>query len=326
MPADIIADKSFYKAELIYQEIPGYPSCHGSSVAELPNGDLITAWYAGAAEKAKDVAILVSRLPKNANTWTKPEILHDAPDLSEGNPVLYMDAHGRLWFFYNIMYGKMWNDCRLYYRISEDGGKNWGSEVTLIKVKGWITRNHPLTLGDGTMILPIHNEVLWSPAFMLTKDGGKTWRRTGTNLRVAGGAIEPALIRLSDNTLIAYLRTTTGKILMTTSKDNGEHWSAPRDTDLPNPNAAVEIVRLRNGHLVLAFNDSQVARTPLTVALSLDEGKTWSHKRNLEDAYGEFSYPSIIQTEDGLIHVTYTYKRTHIKHAVFNEGWIMEEN
>ncbi|MEW5947749.1 MAG: sialidase family protein [bacterium] len=320
-------DKPFFKEQLIFDEIPGYPSCHGSTVTELPGGALFAAWYAGAAEKATDVAIFCSRLAPGAEKWSSPEILHDAPGLSEGNPVLFADGDGRVWFFYVVMYGSTWNDCKVHYRTSDDEGKTWSGENTLIGQKGWMTRNHPLILNDGTFILPIYNEVLFTPGFILTTDGGKTWKKTGINLRAGGGIIQPSSVQLSDGAILAYMRTGAkeGFIMKTVSTDGGEKWSSPEPTAFPNPNAAVDLARLRDGSLVLIYNDSFYDRTPLSAALSTDEGKTWTFKRDLEKTFGEFSYPSLIQSRDGVIHVTYTYKRTNIKHAAFNKEWIMQK-
>ena len=83
------------------------------------------------------------------------------------------------------------------------------------------------------------------------------------------------------------------------------------------------MVRLLDGSIVLAFNDSFHSRTPLNVALSTGEGDTWPYIRTLETIKGAFSYPAIIQTHDGKIHITYTNDRVNIKHVVMNKDWIM---
>ncbi|MFH1539653.1 MAG: sialidase family protein [bacterium] len=314
---------------LIYEEIPGYPGAHGSTLTEAPNGDIVAAWYAGAYEKAKDVAIFISRLPKGEKEWTKPEILNDAEGLSEGNPVLFTGPDGTMWFFYVVMYGDTWNDCKVHYRTSADGGKTWGGEETLIKKKGWMTRNHPLVLENGTFLLPIYNEMLYTPGFLLTRDDWKNTKRTGTSLRAPGGLIQPTVVQLSDGSLLTYFRSAEQSdkknIWMSTSQDGGLNWTDPARTSLPNPDAAVDLVKLQNGHLVLIYNHSSVSRLPLSAALSTDEGKTWSVRRDLEDEGGSYSYPSVIQASDGTIHVTYTYRRLSIKHVAFSEEWIKQK-
>src|SRR5262249_46383508 len=106
------------------------------------------------------------------------------------------------------------------------------------------------------------------------------------------------------------------------SRDRGFSWSHPERDRLPNPGTPVEAVRLHNGHLVLAFNNSPTDRSPLSLALSPDEGRNWRQARDLESAPGEYTHPSILQTEDGAIHITYTYQHRAIKHVTVNEEWI----
>jgi predicted neuraminidase len=313
-----------FDSQLIFDHIEGNPSSHAATLTELPNGDIMAAWYSGAYERARDVAVFYSILPKGGGQWSKPLILHDTITRSEGNPVLFTGKDGRVWFFFVTMFGETWADCRIYYKTSADGGKTWSAQKTLIEELGWMTRNRPLELADGTLILPIYNETTWTPAFMATKDGGATWRFLARDIKVPGGAIQPAIIKRADGSLLALLRTgeAGGNIWSIESADGGKTWAEPARTKLPNPNAGIDMVKLANGHALLVFNDSPYDRTPLSVALSEDEGKTWPYVVKLEKTYGEFSYPAVIQSSDGTIHVVYTYKRTSIKHASFNEEWI----
>lgn len=110
---------------------------------------------------------------------------------------------------------------------------------------------------------------------------------------------------------------------MTESHDGGLTWSDPEPTQLRCPGAGIAMTRLKNGHLVLVFNDSEDRRTPLSIALSRDEGKTWETPLELESNPGEYSYPSVMQTEDGIIHIVYTFRRYTIKHVEMNEDWLI---
>ena len=67
------------------------------------------------------------------------------------------------------------------------------------------------------------------------------------------------------------------------------------------------------------FNRSETERTPLNVAISKD-GRTWQDILVLEKEPGEYSYPAVIQTKDGMVHITYTWKRRRIKHVVIDPG------
>lgn len=318
--------KPFFDSNFIFDTIPGYPSCHASTIAELPNGTLVASWYAGEHEKASDVAIFFSSLPKGAKKWAAPRIIQKSEGHSQGNPVLFIDPAGKLWLFYVTMFGESWNDCLIFYRTSDDGGKTWGDEVVIRKDKSWMTKNKPIILKNGAWLLPIYNETMFTPAYLRSDDSGKTWTLLGRNLRVPGGAIQPTVIQRADGKIVALLRTGSraGHIWEMISADNAKIWSPPREIDLPNPNSGIDMVRLINGHVVLTFNDSPYDRTPLDLAVSTDEARTWKVKRKIENTFGEFSYPVIIQTRDGLIHVAYTWKRQRIKHVVVNEQWILE--
>lgn len=318
-------DTPYYKAEFIFDEIEGYPSCHGSTIALAPNGDLVAAWYSGAAEKAKDVAIFSSRIPKGGSDWTEPVIIHDTPGQSDGNPVLFTAPDGVFWLFYVAIDGNSWNDCPIYAKSSADGGSTWTEPVTIRKKKGWMTRNKPTVLSDGRIILPLYDETLYRPQSMISDDNAKTWKNWGGMIQ--SSAIQPTIIERADGSLFCMMRDTARKdIWQSVSADKGKTWKRPELSKLPNPDAGVDMVKLANGHLAIAYNDSYLSRVPLTVAISDDEGATWKYRRDIEvdPKRGEYSYPAIIQTPDGLIHVTYTYGRVKIKRAAFNEEWVRE--
>ncbi|MCS6775055.1 MAG: exo-alpha-sialidase, partial [Chloroherpetonaceae bacterium] len=159
----------------------------------------------------------------------------------------------------------------------------------------------------------------------------KRWEPHGV-IRSAQGNLQPAVAQLSDGRLIAYCRrgggyepTTSGYIIRAESTDGGRMWTEGKNTPFPNPNAAVELLRLRNGHLLLIYNDSMNERTPLTVALSTDEDRTWPYRRNIAEGPFDYAYPFAIQTQDGKIHLVYTsHERTVINHVVFDEEWILQ--
>jgi predicted neuraminidase len=112
-------------------------------------------------------------------------------------------------------------------------------------------------------------------------------------------------------------------IKQTVSKDGGRTWSPAEPSVLPNPNAGITMTKLNNGHIVLIFNNTNKGRSPLNLARSLDGGRTWEEPLMLESNPGEYSYPCIIQTSDGCIHMTYTYRRYTIKHVEMNEKWLV---
>jgi predicted neuraminidase len=211
---------------------------------------------------------------------------------------------------------------------------------------GWMTRVHPLQLEDGRIIVPLYSDGFSFSLMALSDDGGATWK--ASDPLVGGGNIQPAIARRRDGTIVAYMRDNgpaPKRIHVSESRDRGETWSTVADHDLPNPGTSVDVVTLASGRWALVYNDLERGRQSLAVSLSSDEGRTWTATRHLErdpdgatgDATGQYHYPSIIQSTDGLIHVTYSVFlppaqstkdaqgrliRKSIKHAVFDEAWI----
>ncbi len=318
-------ENPYFRSELIFEpEKVDIKQCHGSTLVELPGGDILAAYYGGDYEKAKNVAVYGARLGRGETKWSEPWILHDTPDKSEGNPVLWFGPDNKLWLFFVTIMKDNWNQALIFFKKSPDRGKTWSEPVQMLEREGWMTRNKPLQLKNGYILLPIYNEVLFDSEFLISGNGGRKWKMSSV-IRSPGTNLQPTVVQLSDGSLLAGMRTGSKNGLMwwSRSKNNGKKWSKPYTTDVRNPHSACDMVMLADGHIALAYNDSPDNRNTLTVALSTDEGKTWSAKRNLEYKKGEeFSYPAIITTSDNLIHVTYTYKRVSIKHAVFNEAWI----
>jgi predicted neuraminidase len=105
-------------------------------------------------------------------------------------------------------------------------------------------------------------------------------------------------------------------VLQATSEDQGKSWSALKPTTLLNPNSGIDAVTLQDGRHILVYNNTKKGRSPLNVAISSD-GQNWQDIAILEnEPNGEFSYPAVIQSTDGKIHITYTWKRKKIKHVV----------
>ncbi|MBN2093649.1 exo-alpha-sialidase [candidate division KSB1 bacterium] len=307
-----------YQWDYVCEPTEKFPSCHASTIVELPDGGLMVAWYAGSEEGAKDVAVLVSRRDADSSEWSEPVVLADTPEKPEGNPVLWVTPENQLRLYYMTMERDGWETCQMKAIHSDDGGRTWSEPILLEPELGFMLRNKPICLMNGDIILPIYDERKWASLFWISSDKGQTWQKT-ENLLSEPGNIQPTVIQSADGSLFSLMRTGKrgGRLWQATSIDNGRTWTIPVQSQLRNPNAACDMVKLINGLVVLVFNDSKQGRANLNVAISKDEGKTWQANYFLEtQSHKEFSYPAIIQTRDGKIHITYTFLRTHIKHVV----------
>ena len=193
---------------------------------------------------------------------------------------------------------------------------------------GWMTRTHPTILKNGKILLPLYSDGFNFGLIAISEDDGETWN---CSLPIVGrGLNQPSLIVKEDNSIVAYMRDDgdePGRIMISYSKDEGYSWTYAVKSNIPNPGASIEVLKLQSGNWLLAYNDVDDGRYSIAVALSDDEGNTWKWKKKLEYRQGgSFSYPSIIQSEDRNIHITYTYRISNteksIKHVVFNEAWI----
>jgi predicted neuraminidase len=331
----------FHIYDLFEPQLTGHDS-HGSSITELPNGDVMAAWYSGTAEKHPDVAIYTNRFIPSMKAITKPVVLEKANErTSEGNPVIYYDPlTKRLWLFWVTMdragRGGGWSTCRIKCKHSVDLGKSWSKVHYLTHFWGRMTRYKPVRLSNGDVILPIYSEWLnYKANFLITtahsfaQDSSLCrWRKVGP---VGNNLLQPSLVELDDRPghLLAYCRTARhgthkGWTSVIESFNYGNRWTRARRGSLPNPNSGCDLVKLRNGYLVLAFNNSPSIRSPLSIALSEDSGKTWPYIRDLErDDKERFSYPSLIQYSDGTLFCSYTNKKgINIRLAQFDEAWI----
>lgn len=200
--------------------------------------------------------------------------------------------------------------------------------------RGWMTRTHLIELPSGRILLPLYSDGYMLGLMAISDDGARSWRPSSP---IPGlGLNQPSVVRKKDGTLLAYMRDEgppPKRVLLSTSRDDGETWSTAQDLEIFNPNSSLEVLALKDGRWVMAFNDTERGRHRLALALSDDEGASWKWKRYLEKAEerAAFHYPFLIQSHDGLVHVSYTYQpgaqaQKSIKHVALAADWIMEED
>lgn len=313
------AQAQIEKSAFIYETAP-YPSCHASTIEETPSG-LVAAWFGGKHEKNPDVGIWFSQYVNGK--WDTPvEVANgvqgDGRRYPLWNPVLFQVPGKELILFYkegpapDAWWGML--------KRSFDGGKTWSAAEKLPKDIYGPVKNKAVLLKDGTLLCPSSSEDNdWRLHMEFTRDGGKTWSRTGPlNDGVTTSAIQPSILFLPDGRLQLVCRSENGFILQAFSSDLGRTWTALEPSTLVNPNSGIDAVTLKDGRHVIVYNPVKKGRSPISVAISSD-GKTWKDIATLENEPGEeFSYPAVIQTKDGKVHITYTWKRKKIKHVILS--------
>ena len=311
--------------EFIYESGP-YPSVHASTIVETRSNELVAAWFGGTRERSPDVGIWVSRREKSG--WTPSvEVANgvqaDGTRHPTWNPVLFQPRSGPLMLFYKV--GPSPEEWWGMVRTSADGGRTWSAARRLPDGILGPIKNKPVQLADGTILSPSSTEShsepsRWQVHFERSSDGGRTWTATKPlNDGVAIGAIQPSILfreKLGGEKLLALGRSQQGKVFTTSSDDGGRSWSAlSLVDDLPNPNAGIDALTLADGRHLIVYNPTTRGRSPLAIAVSRD-GRAWMKVATLEDQPGEYSYPAVIQTSDGRVHVTYTWKRQRVKLVV----------
>ena len=314
------------------------PYKHPACLTALENGDLYLVYHGGKGEYAGDTAVYGARLTKGSDHWTPPVPIARDPFRALGNAIVWQAPDGLVWLFYVVRQGATWSTSRIQAKISRDNAATWSDAFPLHDEAGMMVRNRPIVLHDGDYLLPVYHEVGddtesvgagSTSRFLRYERKGGRWTETG-RIRSRTGNIQPAVVEIAPGHLIAYCRrgggygpTTDGWLIRAESRDGGRTWSEGRDAAFPNPNAAVDLLKLRSGSLLLLFNDSMTARTPLVAALSVDGDRTYPFRRAVAEGSGDFAYPIALQTADGTIHLVYTSDgRTVVNHATFSEEWV----
>jgi len=318
--------------EFIYESAP-FPSCHAINLVETAKGTLMATWFGGYHEMHKRVGIWTAR--KENGKWSPPvEAANGKQDdgnyLPCWNPVLFQPTNGLLMLYFKV--GPHPADWWGEMMISEDDGKNWKNRKRLPNNGIGPVRCKPIETADGRILCPSSSEKgdIWLSHLEITDAKGEKWER-GASLHTKEEArtIQPTLMPFKDGRILMLCRdgNANGNIWQCWSEDNGKTWGKFSKTLLPNPNSGVDGLTLDDGRLLLIYNhcraksenpDDPAGRTMLNLAVS-EDGKEWKAVCVFENTPGtEFSYPAIIQTKDGLVHVAYTWKRQLMKHTVLD--------
>jgi predicted neuraminidase len=301
------------------REAIGSAECHASTLLVLPNEEFSCAWFAGSKEGNADTAIWLSS--RRNSVWTEPERITKVSNEPHWNPVLFADGDV-IYLFFKV--GTSPREWRTYWMSRPLATHSWNRPEEL--VAGDIggrgpVKNKPIELENGDWLAPasIETPTAWYCFIDRSSDLGKTWQRgesIGHSRTLTGlGAIQPTLWSSGNGNVHMLARTTAGKIYRADSQDGGRTWTEAYATALPNNNSGIDLVKLDDRSLILASNPSDRnwgARTPLTLALSEDNGRNWAEIWAVENQPGEYSYPALVKTNSGFA-LSYTANRQQIR-------------
>ncbi|HCN1983035.1 TPA: exo-alpha-sialidase [Escherichia coli] len=306
------------------------PQNHAANILPLPDGALMCVWFAGTQEGIADISVWGSRLPAGGMQWSDAAKLSHDDTRSEQNPVLFLAPDNVLWLLWTAQISGNQDTAIVRYRKSDDLGQTWGEIATLLDKPGTFIRQPITVLDNGNWLLPVFycrtqpgekwvgNDDI--SAVKISADGGHSWR--DVEVPQSLGCVHMNITMLHDGTLVALFRSRwADNIYISHSVDNGESWSVPQATELPNNNSSIQVTTLASGELALVYNAMSAAgaverraslydeiddgddsrkeptavghsafwgapRAPMTVAISADGGKSWSWRRNLDEGDG----------------------------------------
>ncbi|MFS0490253.1 sialidase family protein [Leadbetterella byssophila] len=309
--------------------------CHASTLLEVNDG-ILCAFFAGTHEKHADVGIRVARFKEGKWSWPVEVVngyVNDTLRYPTWNPVLFRPKDGPIYLFYKV--GPDVDHWWGAYVTSEDEGLTWSTPQVMGKhaIVGDLlgpVKNKAIQLPDGTIISPTSMERRgtengrdWRIYFEISKDNGKSWQVIPPiNDGVQYDAIQPSILIHKNGDLQILARTLQDVLVTSWSKDQGKTWSPLTPSGLPNPNSGTDALTLQDGRHVLVYNHSVRSgenRNVLNVAVS-EDGVDWKMVSVLENVpiHSGYSYPAVIQTKDGKVHISYTYARQSIKHMIFD--------
>ncbi|MGJ0948000.1 sialidase family protein [Klebsiella grimontii] len=307
------------------------PQNHAANLLPLPDGSLMCVWFGGTQEGVADISVWGSRLLPGSSQWSEAVKLSNDASRSEQNPVLFLAPDNVLWLLWTAQISGNQDTAIVRYRQSTDLGQSWGDIATLLDKPGTFIRQPVTVLDNGNWLLPVFycrtqpgekwvgNDDI--SAVKISADKGKTWR--DVEVPQSLGCVHMNITALPGGTLVALFRSRwADNIYYSQSVDNGESWSVPEPTELPNNNSSIQVTTLVSGELALVFNHMSAAgalerraslydeiddgdnsrkepevtsgrsafwgapRAPMTVAISADGGKTWPWQRNLDEGDG----------------------------------------
>lgn len=318
----------------IFDAVPGKTGHHGPTVTALGNGDLLAAWFAYVGDKELTQAdVYRARWSALNAAWSTPELWIDR-ELSVANPVLYSEGSD-IWLFFTVVpFG--WSTAHVEQMRSRDGGVTWSGPRVINEVLGANVRYPPIRLASGELLLPSYDD-LFGQTLLLASADGERWRpRAVLAPPFPERMIQASIARTAEGILLVGRNPAQGA-LWTGWTGNGSDggfdgdgleggggWTLSLSSGFPNPGTPAALLTLRSGNVLMVFNDSTFQRRPLSATLSSDQGRSWTPARAIIADVGNWAYPSVAQSSDGIIELVYSHDRQRIQHVRLNEAWLLE--
>jgi alpha-L-rhamnosidase len=326
-------------ADIIRDEFPyteaSFASPHATTIVETRKGDLVVAYFGGTYERNPDCCIWVNIKKHGRNEWSQPILAargigDNGEPVACWNPVLTEMPSGELWLFYKVGVNVVgWTG---WLTKSKNGGRTWSRPEQLPDGFLGPIKNKPLLVGDNLLCGSSTEAGGWRFHVEVYNIRTKQWSYVGPvestlapptanpDTLVPIDCIQPSFLQLADGRLQVLMRSRNGKLATSFSSDQGKTWTPVILSELPNNQSGTDAVTLRDGRHVLVYNNFETLpgtpkgpRTPLSLAISDDDGLTWRHLMTLEDSpVQQYSYPAIIEGRDGTLHVTYTWRRKRV--------------
>lgn len=321
-PTPVVATgEPFFRAGAVFEQIAGQAGSHAPTVAALPNGELLAAWYSYDGPGELDGAAIYMARWSPAAGWSTPWVHIDRP-AADGNPVLYTEGE-HVWLFQAVVPGTGWSTAHVEAQHSFDGGQTWTDPRVIPSPLGTNVRHPPIRLTDGTLLLPAYDDLLPRSLFFASADGESWSLRSVLAAAAPHNSIQPSVTQIEGGGLLAVMRNSgRGWLWVSGSDDAGRTWTVPADAGFPNPASPAVLVPLASGNLILIYNEHATDRRPLSITASADDGATWNRSRTLVTGDGEYAYAAAVQTADGTLHILYSHDRQWIGHLELNEAWL----
>ncbi|MCA9231242.1 MAG: exo-alpha-sialidase [Planctomycetales bacterium] len=314
------------ESRLLVETSEDYPRNGEGALMALDNGRLLlvyTQWYSGAGDDHDPARLVEIHSDDGGKTWSDPQTVQEnVGQMNVMSANLVETASGKILLIYiQIESNRLAN---LKVKESTDNGATWsearplsqGTDGLIFAVNSAVVR-----LASGRILLAAYgspsawqaDEHFRSYSYY-SDDEGQTWQRSANEVDCPmRGAMEPEIEQLSDGRIMMLIRTQTTRMYRSYSADEGATWSEAEATDIVHPESSLQLQRIPDSNaLVLFWNnavvpgaDHQGPRTPLTMAVSSNDGQTWQKVTNIEDdPQGSYCYLTMAFRED-LLHLVY---------------------